>query len=101
MARRTASPSTVTGTMRSSWPDAGHARRSAPARTAPRRARCEGMANARLRPLQLDVLVGRERVHGDRVDVVLGHPRPDPDEDAEVHDGREHHAVDGDLLDLV
>src|SRR5215510_31403 len=99
MARRTTAPSTVTGTMRSSWPAVGHARRSAPTRKAARIVRGEGMAL--LRSLQLHILIGVERVHENRVDVVLGHPRPDPDEDAQVHDGREHHTVDGELLDLV
>jgi hypothetical protein len=32
---------------------------------------------------------------------VLGHARPDPHQDPEVHDRREHLPVDRDLLDLV
>src|SRR5215468_965329 len=99
MARRITSPSTVTGTIRSSWPAAGHARRSAPARRAARKVRGEGMALLLI--LQLHILVGGEGVHGYRVDVVLGHPWAYPDEDTQVHDRREHHAVDGELLDLV
>src|SRR5690242_4143319 len=51
--------------------------------------------------LELHVLVGREWAHPDVGDRVLGDARPDAVQGAQVHDRREHHAVDRELLDLV
>src|SRR5687768_7026696 len=51
--------------------------------------------------LQLHLLVRRERDQVLRVEAVLGEPWPDAAERPVVHDGREHHAVDRELLDLV
>ena len=36
-----------------------------------------------------------------RVERVFGQPRPDAPERAVIHDRREHHTVDGDLLDAM
>src|SRR3989441_12117092 len=51
--------------------------------------------------LEPHVLIGGERAHGDRGDRVLGQARPHPHQRAQVHDRREHHAVDRELLDAV
>src|SRR5438067_1802673 len=50
---------------------------------------------------ELHVLVRRERAHLDPGDGVLRDPRPDAHQGAEIHDRREHRAVDRELLDLV
>src|SRR5213078_5220230 len=51
--------------------------------------------------LEPHVLPGREGHHVNRVDRVLGDPRPDPHQSSQVHDRREHHPVDRQLLDPV
>src|SRR5712692_9369196 len=51
--------------------------------------------------LEPHVLVGRPDGHGHQVDRVVGEARSDPHQRAEVHDGREHHAIDGELLDAM
>src|SRR5439155_7466655 len=56
---------------------------------------------ASLLALEAHILVGRERYQVLRVEHVLGHTRPDASERAVIHDRREHHPVDRDLLDAV
>ena len=51
--------------------------------------------------LEAHVLVGRKRRVVDRRDRVLRDTRPDAHQRAKIHDRREHHPVDRELLDLV
>src|SRR5579864_4160991 len=51
--------------------------------------------------LDLHVLVRRKRAHPDIGDGMLGDARADADQRAQIHDRREHHPVDRQLLDLV
>src|SRR5467141_4499576 len=48
-----------------------------------------------------DVLKSRKGMHRNRVDRMLHEPRPDAYETTQVHDGGEHHTLDGELLDAV
>src|SRR5215468_2029726 len=51
--------------------------------------------------LELDVLVGGKWAHPDVGDGVLGNARADAHQRTQVHYRRVHHAIDGQLLDLV
>src|SRR6266851_860242 len=51
--------------------------------------------------LELEVLIGREGVQGDRVDGMVGDPRPDPMQGPKVHDRRKHHPLHRELLNAL
>src|SRR5262249_150955 len=54
-----------------------------------------------LLPLEPDILEGRTRVQGDRVDRVLRDPRSHAYEPTQVHNRSKHHALDSELLNVV
>src|SRR5204862_60568 len=75
---------------------------STPPRSSPRPATLPPTSSdsAATRSSELQILVGRdERVAGDRRR--LRHPRPHAGQGGLFHDGREHHALVHELLDLV
>jgi hypothetical protein len=51
--------------------------------------------------LERDVLKSRKGMHWNGVDRMLRETRPDPYETTQVHDGGEHHTLNGKLLDAM
>ena len=49
----------------------------------------------------MDVLIGREGVHGDDVDGMVRDPGPDPMQSPKVEDWRKHHPPHRELLNVV